>query len=169
MDRRHIIGVAFGALGVALAPGISGAQQKTLKEQLVGTWALVSVLNTAANGAKSELFGPNPKGLMVFDSNGHFSLVTMRPDLPKFGINNRATGTADENKAVVQGSIAYFGSYTVNEADKSYTLHVEGATFPNWAGTNQKRALSISRDELTFINSAGSAGGSNEVKYKRVK
>jgi Lipocalin-like domain len=168
MDRRNIVSLAL-ASGFALLPAASGAQQKTLKEQLVGTWATVSVINTAANGTKSEPFGPNPKGLLIFESNGRFSLITVRPDLPKFCTNNRATGTADENKAVLQGSIAYFGTYSVNEADKSYTVQVEGATFPNWAGTAQRRGLSISGDELTFVNSAGSAGGSNEAKYKRIK
>jgi hypothetical protein len=156
-------------LGLALLPSNGIAQQKSLKEQLVGTWTAVSVINTAANGAKTEPFGPNPKGLLTFESNGRFSLITVRPDLPKFGTNNRATGTVDENKAVLQGSIAYFGTYSVNEADKSYTVQVEGATFPNWAGTAQRRGLSISGDELTFVNSAGSAGGSNEAKYKRIK
>jgi hypothetical protein len=96
---------------------------------------VVSVINTATNGTKSEPFGSNPKGSLIFESK----------------------------------SIAYFGTYSVNEADKSYTVQVEGATFPNWAGTAQRRGLSISGDELTFINSAGSAGGSNEAKYKRVK
>ena len=156
------------ALGLALLPATSGAQQKSLKDQMVGNWTLVSTTNTAPNGAKSELFGPNPKGLLIFESNGRFSQISMRSDLPKFGTNNRATGTAEENKAVIQGSIAYFGTYSVNEADKSFTVQVEGATFPNWTGTAQKRGLSISGDELTFINAAGSSGGSNEVKYKRV-
>src|ERR1700704_3329899 len=110
----------------------------------------VSNINTAANGTKSELFGPNPKGSMIFESNGRFSQIGTRSDLPKFGTNNRATGTADENKAVVQGSIAYFGTYSVNEADKSFTVQIEGTTFPNWTGTAQKRGLSISGDELTF-------------------
>jgi hypothetical protein len=170
MNRRNIFSLSLiTALGLALLPAASGAQQKSLKEQLVGTWTAVSTINTATNGTKSEPFGPNPKGLLIFESNGRFSLITVRPDLPKFGTNNRATGTADENKAVLQGSIAYFGTYSVNEADKSYTVQIEGATFPNWAGTTQKRGLSISGDELTFINAAGSAGGSNEVKYKRVK
>ena len=78
-------------------------------------------------------------------------------------------GTPDENKATMQGSLAYFGTYSVNETDKSYTVQVEGSTFPNWTGTAQKRAFSISGDELTFINAAGSSGGTNEVKWKRVK
>src|ERR1700704_3495978 len=111
----------------------------------------VSNTNTATNGTKSDLFGPNPTGVLTFESNGRFSQIGMRSDLPKFGTNNRATGTADENKAVVQGSIAYFGTYTVNEADKSYTVQVEAATFPNATGTAQKRGLSISGDDLTFF------------------
>ena len=79
------------------------------------------------------------------------------------------SNSADENKAVVQGSIAYFGTYSVNEADKSFAVQIEGATFPNWTGTAQKRGLSISGDDLTFFTAAGSSGGSNEVKWKRVK
>jgi hypothetical protein len=170
MNRRSILSIsAMTALGLAFVSNTAIAQQKSLKEQLVGTWTAVSTVNTATNGTKSEPFGPNPKGLLIFESNGLFSLITVRPDLPKFGTNNRATGTADENKAVLQGSIAYFGTYSVNEADKSYTVQIEGTTFPNWAGTTQRRGLSISGDELTFINAAGSAGGSNEVTYKRVK
>ena len=170
MNRRKSFSLSLlTALGLALLPATSDAQQKSLKEQVVGTWTAVSTTNTAANGAKSELFGPNPKGLMIFESNGCFSLISLRSDLPKFGTNNRATGTADENKAVVQGSIAYFGAYSVNEVDKSFTVQIEGAIFPNWTGTAQKRGLSISRDELTFTNAAGSTGGVNEVKYKRVR
>ena len=170
MNRRSILSLsAITALGLAVLPASSGAQQKSLKEQVIGTWISVSNTNTATNGTKTELFGPNPKGLLIFESNGRFSLVNMRSDLPKFGTNNRATGTADENKAVVQGSIAYFGTYSVNEADKSFTVQVEGATFPNWTGTAQKRGLSISGDELAFVNAAGSSGGSNESKWKRVK
>ena len=170
MNRRNIFSLSLiTALGLALLPATSDAQQKSLKEQVVGTWVSVSNINTAANGAKSDLFGPNPKGSMIFESNGRFSLIGVRSDLPKFGTNNRATGTAEENKAVIQGSIAYFGTYSVNEADKSFTVQIEGTTFQNWTGTAQKRGLSISGDDLTFFNAAGSSGGSNEVKWKRVK
>jgi len=62
-------------------------------------------------GEKVEPFGPNPKGTMTFDSGGRFSIIVTRSDLPKFASNNRELGTSEENKAAVQGSIAYFGSY----------------------------------------------------------
>ena len=51
--------------------------------------------------------------MMMVDAGGHISLTTLRSDRPKFQSNNRITGTADENKAIVQGSIAYFGTYVV--------------------------------------------------------
>jgi Lipocalin-like domain len=61
---------------------------------------------------------------------------------------------------VIQGSIAYFGTYTVNEADKVITAQIEGSTFPNFVGTDQKRIItSITADELKFTNPAGSKVG----------
>jgi hypothetical protein len=47
-------------------------------------------------------------------TNGHYIL---RRGQAKFASNNRNEGTPEENKAIVQGSIAHFGTYTVNEAE----------------------------------------------------
>jgi Lipocalin-like domain len=47
-------------------------------------------------------------------------------------------------------SIAYYGTYSVSGT--GLILHVEGSTFPNWTGTNQKRTnVTIKRDKLTQI------------------
>lgn len=156
-------------LGLVPFTGDAVAKEKTLKEQLVGTWLVVSNITTRPDGTKADTFGPNPKGIFIYESNGRFAIVSTRADVPKFASNNRGTGTADENKAVVQGSIAYFGTYAVNEADKSLTAQVEGATFPNWVGVTQKRRITISGDDFTFTNPGGSAGGSAEIKLKRAK
>jgi hypothetical protein len=170
MNRRSLISIpAATALGLALLAGNAVAQQKTLKEQIVGDWIQVSNVTTRADGTKVETWGPNPKSILILESNGRVATVVIRSDLSKFASNNRATGTADENKAVVQGSIAYFGTYSVNEADKSLTMQIEAATFPNWAGNAQTRKIAISGDELTQFVSAGSAGGSVEIKYQRAK
>ena len=47
----------------------------------------------------------------------------------KFASNNRLESTPDENKSVVQGAIAYFGTYTVNEADHTLNFHIDAARF----------------------------------------
>ena len=60
--------------------------------------------------SRADTYGPNAQGIVIFDSSGRFTLVTTRSDLPKFASNKRAKGTADENRAVVAGSLANCGS-----------------------------------------------------------
>src|SRR2546430_1725432 len=76
-------------------------------KDLVGTWTLVSI-TLEKDGKKTDFYGPNPQGQVMYDPNGHVSLIITRSDLPKFASNNREAGTPEENKAVVQGSLAYF-------------------------------------------------------------
>jgi hypothetical protein len=143
------------------------AQQTNIsKTLLVGSWTLVSN-TTSSPGAKP--FGPND-GVAIFETNGRFSLQLVRFDLPKFASNNRDTGTPDENKAVMQGSISYFGMYSVDEADGIVTLHIERCSFPNWTGTDQKRLIvSLTTEELKYKNPAASVGGTAELTWRRVK
>ncbi len=148
-----------------------GSDQKTgsLQQKMQGTWTMVSnVLDQGGN--KTEPYGSGAKGSVVLTNNGRVILVITRADIPKFASNNRTTGTPEENKAAVAGSIAYFGTYTVNDADKTLTMHLEGSSFPNWVGTDQKRTIELSGDELKFINQAPSMGpGTITVTWKRVK
>ena len=51
----------------------------------------------------------------MFDDKGHFCFLSTSADLPKFAVNNRAAGTPGENKAVMQGSMAAFGIYSVDQ------------------------------------------------------
>jgi lipocalin-like protein len=155
-------------LGVALPSGDAVGQQKTLKEQLVGTWTYVSVDIVRPDGSRVPLFGPNPSGLAAFDRKGNYLLLTARTGQPKFASNNRTEGTAEENKAVVQGSIAHFGRYTVNEADRTITFHIETSTFPNWNGAKQRRPITLMGDELRWTTAASSSGTA-EVVLKRAE
>jgi hypothetical protein len=143
--------------------------RKSDKEQLVGSWILVSL--TAGNGAKQTLpYGANPKGTMMVDANGRFSITVVRSDLPRFASDNRITGTAEENMAIVQGCIAYFGTYSIDEATHVITVNVEGSTFPNFDGGTQTRILSFNGDEMTYLNPTPSMGGGTaKVTYRRAR
>ena len=90
-------------------------------KELVGTWTLVSI-TLEQNGKKTDFYGPNPQGQVTYAPNGRVSLIIARSDLPQFASKNRKAGTPEENKAVVQGSIAYFGMSSVNETDIVYCL-----------------------------------------------
>ena len=167
--RRTLAAVLTACFTVALLlPVAAGAQAKTLKEQLVGTWTLVSNAGKRPDGALA--WGANPKGQLIFTENGRFSTITVRSDLPKFASKNRMTGTAEENKAVVQGTAAGFGTYSVSETNKSYTIRIEGSTYPEQMGTEQTRTFTIAGDELKVINPASSYGDKgHEIVYRRAR
>jgi Lipocalin-like domain len=97
-------------------------------------------------------------------------MIITRSDLPKFASNNRHAGTPEENKAVVEGSIAYFGMYSVSETDDTCAIHIESSTFPNWIGTNQKRSFTISGEELKWTTPTVSLGSGTALDvWKRAK
>jgi hypothetical protein len=169
MNRRSMLNIfALTVLGLALLPSSAAdaAKSKVNKKQLVGSWALVSA---SAPSPDVQPFGSND-GFVVFEANGRFSLQLVLSSLPKFVSNNRAKGSTEENKAVVQGSIGYFGTYALDAADGTLTLHIERSTFPNWNGLDQKRLItSLTADELKYTNPAASVGGTAELVWKRVK
>jgi Lipocalin-like domain len=160
--------IALASLALGLGVALPAAAVAQTAKDLVGTWTNFSNINIRADGSRVSVFGPNGKGLAIFDSNGHFAIVNINPDVPKFAANNRAQGTPAENKAAMEGGIALFGTYTVG-ADKVINFKVEGSTYPNWTGTEQKRTvLSFTGDELKWTLPA-SIGGTAEVGWRRVK
>jgi len=160
MNRRHFFSLSLIAgLGLALLPGSASAQVKSLKEQLIGTWTVVSWDQVGKDGKNFQRFGANPKGVHVFDANGRFFGMFARSDLPKFKVSDPMQSTADENKAVMEGSIAYFGTYSVDEGGKTISLRIESSTFPNMVGMEQKRTIaSISANDLKLTNPSALTG-----------
>lgn len=170
MDARITLR-QFAALAwlAAAAPGLPATAAAQGASEIVGTWALVSSV-TERDGVRTDQFGVGAKGMLVLDGTGHFMLTIIGPDLPKFGSNNRASGTADENKAVVSRSIAMIGDYAVSLSDKTLTFKVDSATFPNWNGTEQKRLLSaLDDDVLRYTTPTASSGGVGTVTWRRVR
>jgi len=159
--------LALVSSGFVLSGSDVFAQQKTLKEQVIGTWSFSSDENVASDGTKRALFGRNAKGLLVLAANGQYSQIIVRTDVPKFKSDNRMQGTADENKAAVQGTTAAFGTWSVDEANKTLIVRVEGGLFPNQSGTDSIRSLSVAGDELKYVTKAG-GGGSSTTSFKRV-
>lgn len=172
MKRFSILGevtLTLLFLGAPLTSGDAIGQQQSLSEQIAGAWTYVSVDTVRPDGSRVPMYGPNPQGLVIFDGNGHYALVNARVGLPVFASNNRMEGTPEEYKAVVQGSIAHFGRYTINETDKTITFQIQTSTFPNWNGVEQKRPFTLVGDELKWTTPAASGGGLGEVMLKRTR
>jgi hypothetical protein len=170
---RQVVGVwPIIAVLVVILSGPTGvlAQQKsgTLAQQLQGSWVFVSEYSEQG-GKKTEMFDSNPRGSMILSPDGRFSIMLMRASLPKFAVNSRMKGTDDENRAIVQGSVAYFGRYTVEseqEQTVNLNLHIDGSTFPNWDGQDQKRVMTIDGDKL-MVTTHFDDGRTAHIVWKR--
>jgi len=103
--------------------------QQTAATRLAGTWSLVSWYNVSDDGKAmpQPVDGTDPRGILVFDGHGHFSLV-IATDRPKWK----------------------YGAYSVNDNDRTFTLNVEGSLHPNLNGTTQRRSFTLIGDELKY-------------------
>jgi hypothetical protein len=172
MKKTILVGLALVAVCLSHAPssaaqtgGSPASMRESQSVNVVGTWLLVS--ETAHQGDKTtQPLGPNPAGSIMLDGGGRFMLLIARPGLPNFAANKRDAGTPEENKAVLAGLLAFIGTYSVSEG--VLILHVEAGTFPNWNGTDQKRYLTLSNDQMLWTNRTPAIGAEVvEVVWKR--
>jgi hypothetical protein len=171
MDQRTKLGlVAIAGFSLAIAGNGAAARQESLKDQLVGTWMVVSCEVVNADGTRGPLvFGRNPLGQFIFTDNGRFAFQ-IAAELPKFASGDYRRTTPQENETVVKGSMAYFGTYTTTDTDRTIALHVERSSIPNLNGTDGKRVVTgISADDMKWTNPAPIGGGSISCANTRVK
>jgi len=157
MKRLSIFGLfAIAAIGATSFSDDGKAQQRLTKDQLVGTWALVSC--TGANGG-TPAFCVNPNGRMILGSDGRYMYSIAARGRPKCsGACGRAQMSSDQYKAAAQGFVSNFGNWSFNEADQILTANIEAALFPAAEGTDAKGRMSLVGDEL-HVTYQGDGGG----------
>lgn len=140
--------IALSALSFDALAQQQGGQ--SLQKQLVGQWSLVSAELIDAKGNRGQLVaGADPQGMLVFLDNGRFTFQVIAA-IPKLA-GDRIASTPEESTAVARGVISYWGTYTVNEADKLFTLTIERSSYPNQNGTQARRVIqSLTADDLKF-------------------
>jgi len=136
--------VAVLPLAVASSSGAL-AQQKTIKEMIAGSWSIVSAIDKYEDGTSKNPWGPGVKGNTLFDGNGHFSQILISG--PEASMK-----TADPRRPDAY-VVAYYGTYTVNEADRSISTKLEYAAYSARAGAQFTWKVSGSGDALTFVGS----------------
>ena len=151
---------AFALLLLATLALFTGNVVAQDSQSIAGTYSIVS----------NAAFGDNPRGQLILGRDGYYSSIVTRATLAKVAAGARDKGTAEENQAIVGGSIGHYGKYTVDPKDKTITFNVEASTYPNWDGNTFKRPFKVSGDLLTYTNNAPSSGASAlDVVWKRVK
>lgn len=144
---------------------------KLSRQNLVGTWTLVSVDNIYPDSSRVHPYGEGPKGLLLFDEQGHYAIQIFKAVRPKVASGDKNKCTPEEYAALVQGSNAHFGQYRVDEAANTITFHIEHASFPNWEGAQQQRSCTYTGKELKYVVTQTTQGGVAvvaEVAWRRL-
>ncbi len=78
------------------------------------------------------------------------SVHLLNPARRRFASGDFLRPTPEELKEAFDGYFGYFGTYTVDESEGVVTFHVEGAAFPNYMGTAQRRSFVLDGNRLTL-------------------
>jgi hypothetical protein len=157
-------------LGIIVAIGLTlpAFGQASLKDQLVGTWTLASC------NAPTFPACTGSNGTQIYAANGRYVAMIAARGRPKVTVPgggppgaDRSAPTPEQYKAIAAGLFAQFGTWSVNEANKTITLHVDGALFPDIEGTDWATFTPvISGDELRSVGQNGQPGN---FVWRRVK
>jgi hypothetical protein len=145
------------------------AQATSVKDQLVGAWSFVSVVSQSDDRTRAEPFGASPRGIIIFSPDGRFSLFQSSTNVPRLAASNPARATSEEAGAVVRESIAQYGSYTVNEAAREFSLTLEGSTDTNLMGSTPQRRIitTLTLTEFAFSNPRTPSGVTLHTVWRR--
>ena len=132
---------------------------------LVGSWRLVSSEGHSSDGGIEHDQGETPTGRAMFDANGRLSLHLTRPNRSNWASGDFLQPTQDECLDTARDYFGYFGSYSVDDDAGVVTFHVEGAAYPNYVGTDQKRFFTIEGNRLILRTPPERAGGADVTYY----
>ena len=134
-------------------------------QSFVGSWRLVSSEGHSSDGSIVYDQGETPTGRAMFDANGRLSLHLTRPNRKNWASGDFLRPTQEECLDTARDYFGYFGSYTVDDEAGVVTFHVEGAAYPNYVGTKQKRFYTIEGDRLILRTPPERAGGADVTYY----
>lgn len=121
----------------------------SLREALVGSWTLVSWVQTDIETGEELLpVGESPVGYLLYTPDGYMSAQIATPDRDRFAAGDMNRGTPDEYMAAGRSYLAYSGPYYVDEARAAVEHGMTISLFPNWTGDRQLRLVDLDGDVL---------------------
>lgn len=128
------------------------------KERLIGSWRHIGA---TVDGKPRPGQGANPKGIIIYDAHGYMA-CHVAPDRDVAKAGDKPTG--DEAKAALDGHVAYFGKYSVDEGARTVTHHRQGSVQPGDKG-DLVRGYEFVSDRLILRP----LGTTTEVLWERIK
>jgi len=145
--------------------------RRSMSDEFVGAWKLISLERRTAAGEVTYPMGQNPVGRLTYDALGRMSVQIMRPDRPKPQGVTPASWSAAEKAAAFDGFIAYYGTFKVSETERAVIHHVEASLYPHWVGSDQRRLYEFSGSQLILraVNGSGGPGTESRLVWERAR
>lgn len=161
MDRRQAI--------TLLALSTPAMAQTANHAPVVGSWRLKASERTFADGHKEYHFGKNPVGRTTYDKQGRMTAFVSSPDRktslgPGMDLD---TAPEAELRGIVTGFTAYFGTYTLDEANQTITHHVIAHVNPSSSGTDMRRGFHFEGANLILTRHAPDGTSSDRMVFER--
>src|SRR5690349_19320293 len=113
--------VVFGAVtSLVLVANQAPAQEKSFKEAIIGPSLITAVYDEYQNGEKKDNWGGPVRGQITFGRSGRFTQIIVGPPVASMKSNDPRKPDAPV--------VAYYGSYTVDEAGKKVIGKIETAS-----------------------------------------
>lgn len=150
-----IAGLFAGSVASARAEGLATIE---------GSWIMDSAYEIRADGSRTTNYGEHPKGLLIIDHAGRYSMQIFKVGRPGFVSGDKARGTLEEYTAASTGISTHIGHVTIDQARHQLIFDVENASFPKWEGKRQVRDFTYEHGLLSYAVPA-SASSSGTIAY----
>ncbi len=162
MTRATMAMALLAAVHTAGSSPVGVAAEQSVAKRLIGHWSLVSC-ESVTDGRLEYPYGQDAVGQITYDAAGHMAVQVMRRGRETFASGDLSSATPAEVSTAFVGYIAYYGSYSVDEAAGMVTHHLDASWFPNWVGSDQRRYYTLESDRLTLTTPPIQSQGSKRV------
>jgi Lipocalin-like domain len=155
MTKTKIASLSL-ALALTLSTAAPAAAQSTARDRatnrLVGEWRMTSL----EAGTEGNLQRVPYSGQIIFTKAGTMSVQASNPDT-----------SAPDTPYTINGYEAFYGSFRVDRAGRTFAVTVQSAAVRNLIGQRLTRVFRVTRDRLVLTPADPSEGW--RVTYKLVK
>lgn len=141
--------------------------ENNLFEKLVGSWFLQELIEVPEDGGEITYpMGKNPKGIIMYNSDGYMSAQIMNPDRKNFTQEHWTDAMAEEYTQEASTYLAYSGPFQTDDEKQivSHTMYI--SLFPNWTGQTQNRVVLFKDGFLHLESEKPFMTNSRLVKHK---
>jgi hypothetical protein len=141
--------IAALAMTILLSSCATMNAQPNGNPSFAGTWTLVAADKEFPDGTRTHEYGEHPKGRMMIDEKGRYSIQIFQPELPNFAANE-SEPTPEEYREAMEAASTHYGEITVDWANHTLRMAIDESLYPNLRGSVQVRPFQFDGEVLSY-------------------